>query len=178
MKWGGKPLTFDGRTYGHKAEEFGKFIDAPRATGQSFEVALGGDKAPRTLLVEHGWTVSDPIAASRTIDDYRSFIARSRCDFGVANATYVQTRCGWFSDRSTCFLAAGRPVLHQETGFTDWLDVQDGVIPFSTLDELVEGVQQINCDYQRHARAARSVAEEHFEASTVLDELLTNAGCR
>jgi hypothetical protein len=96
----------------------------------------------------------------------------------VAKDAYVASRGGWFSDRSTSFLASGRPVLHQETGFTEWLPTGLGVLAFSDLDELVEQVDELTSDYARHARAARAIAEEHFEASTVLRGMLEAAGFR
>ena len=173
----GGDVTFEGRTYGHKDREFEKFIDLPRRTPQRLVLAAGG-RAPHERLSELGWEFASPLAASRTLEDYRRFIAGSRADLGIAKQAYVASRSGWFSDRSTCFLAAGRPVLHQDTGFHDWLPASDGVLAFSTIDEIVEGLRRLDLDYARHARAARATAQEHFEATRVLGRMLDEAGFR
>ena len=133
---------------------------------------------PRAELEAAGWALEEPLELSRSAARYRGFVYGSAADLGVAKDAYVASRGGWFSDRSTSFLAAGRPVLHQETGFTEWLPAGAGVLPFSDLDELVERVHELSADYPRHARGARAIAEEHFEARTVLAGMLEAAGFR
>jgi glycosyltransferase involved in cell wall biosynthesis len=120
----------------------------------------------------------NPLKVTATPDDYAGFIASARADIGVAKHAYVASRSGWFSDRSTCFLASGRPVLHQDTGYTDWLAAAAGVIPFSDLESLIDALDRLDRDYDLHARAARRVAEEHFEARVVIAEMLQAAGLR
>jgi|SRR6185295_18392646 len=116
--------------------------------------------------------------ANRKLDSYRRFIAGSRADLGNAKDAYVTSRSGWFSDRSTCFLASGRPALHQETGFTDWLPTTFCVLSFNSFDELEDAIHRMDTDYRRQAAAARQVAEEHFEAKTALGHMLDAAGLR
>jgi hypothetical protein len=178
MHWAaGSELTYDGRVYGHKNREFERFIDLPRRAAAPFVLAVGG-RAPQERLRQHGWHLVDPLAASKTLDVYREFIANSRADFGVAKHAYVASRSGWFSDRSTCYLAAGRPVLHQDTGCGDWLPTGEGVLLFSDLDDVLEALGRLDADYARHARAARVIAEEQFEAATVVARMLGDAGWR
>jgi hypothetical protein len=157
---------------GNKDQEFLKFIDLPARTAQRFELAVNG---PRTLLADHGWGPVDAMRVSRTPDDYRDFIHRSKAEFGVAKHTYVTTHSGWFSDRTECYLASGRPALVQDTGWTGHLPSGEGLLAFSTLDEAVDGIERINRDYDRHARAALEIAREHFDARTVLTRLLDEA---
>jgi hypothetical protein len=154
---------------GNKDQEFVKFIDLPSRTTQRFELAVNG---PQRLLREHGWNTVDAMAISRNLFDYRDFIQRSRAEFGVAKHTYVATRSGWFSDRTECYLAAGRPALVQDTGWSAHLPSGEGLLAFSTPDEALDGVDRINSDYPRHARLAREIAAEHFAASRVLPPLL------
>lgn len=178
MSWSAwSEIELDGRTYGQKGQELARFTDLPERTGKPFRLAVGGP-APRDLLREHGWELVDPLDVTGTIDAYRGFIAGSRADFGIAKHAYVASRSGWFSDRSTCYLASGRPVLHQDTGYRDWLDVDFGVLPFSDMESLLRALERLDADYERHAAGARKVAEEHFEARTVIGEMLERAGFR
>jgi hypothetical protein len=154
---------------GNKDQEFVKFINLPARTAQPFELAVNG---PQTLLRAHGWSTVDAMAASRTLWDYRDFIQQSKAEFAVAKHTYVANRSGWFSDRTECYLAAGRPALVQDTGWTGHLPHGEGLLAFSSLDEAIAGIDALNADYQRHSRRASEIAREHFEASRVLPPLL------
>src|SRR5207249_11203195 len=157
---------------GNKDQEFIKFIDLPSRTPQRFELAING---PQTLLREHGWGPVDAMSVSRTPWDYRDFIQRSKAEFGVAKHTYVTTQSGWFSDRTECYLAAGRPALVQDTGWTAHLPSGEGLLAFSTQDDAVAGIEEINARYEGHARRAREIAREYFEAGAVLTRLLDTA---
>ena len=148
-----------------------------RAPG-TLVLAVGGSSAPRPALASAGWRLADPLASTCDAHAYRSFISASRADLGIAKHAYVASRSGWFSDRATCFLASGRPVLHHDTGFTDWLPTGEGVLAFSTPDEVIECLARLEADYERHARAARRIAEEHFEAAAVIRRMLDDAGLR
>jgi hypothetical protein len=170
-------IQLNGRAYGQKGRELERFLDLPTVARQRFSLAVGGP-APRERLREHGWELVDPLEVTGTIEAYRAFIAGSRADLGIAKHAYVASRSGWFSDRSTCYLAAGRPVLHQDTGFTDWLPVGEGVFAFSETDDVLAALEALDTDYPRHAHAARRIAEEHFEARTVLGRMLDDAGFR
>ena len=154
---------------GNKDQEFVKFLDLPARTSQKFELAING---PRQLLRQQGWDTVDAMQVSRTPAEYRQFIQTSKAEFGVAKHTYVATRSGWFSDRTECYLASGRPALVQDTGWTAHLPSGDGLLAFSTIDEAVAGIDRINADYGRHAARAREIASEHFDAARVLPRLL------
>jgi hypothetical protein len=173
----GSDVTIDGQVYGHKDREFARFQQLPELTSQPFRLAVGGG-APRERLEQLGWKIVSPLEVTGTIPAYENFIATSRADFAIAKHAYVASRSGWFSDRSTCFLASGRPVLHQETGFSEWLPTGEGVLKFSNAADVLESLRSLDLDYARHSRAARRIAEEHFEAATVLGEMLDEAGLR
>jgi hypothetical protein len=170
-------VRLNGSTYGQKSRSFEPFLELPARVRGELVLAAGG-QAPKELLRECGWTLVDPITATATIDVYRDFIAGSKADLGIAKHAYVASRSGWFSDRSTCYLASGRPVLHQDTGFTDWLPSGEGVFAFSEPDDVLAALEEIERDYERHARAARRIAEEVFEARTVVRDMLERAGWR
>ncbi len=157
---------------GNKDQEFLKFIDLPARTRQRFELAVNG---PQTMLRAHGWDTVDAMQASRTPALYRDFIHGSRAEFGVAKHTYVSTHSGWFSDRTECYLASGRPALVQDTGWTRHLPSGEGLLPFSTPDEALAGIDRINSDYPRHARRAAEIAADAFDARKVLPRLLEEA---
>jgi len=157
---------------GNKDQEFIKYIDLPSRTAQPFELAING---PQQLLREHGWRTVDAMQVSRTPGDYRTFIHGSRAEFGVAKHTYVASRSGWFSDRTECYLASGRPALVQDTGWTAHLPAGSGLLAFSSVEEALAGIERINSDYDRHARAALELAYEHFDARAVLPRLLDKA---
>jgi hypothetical protein len=180
MHWrAGGSVEWQGLTYGHKDRQFMRFADLPvHVPGRRFVVAAGGGKVPKDELSALGWELESPLDASLTVERYGEFIRGSLADLGVAKDAYVASRGGWFSDRSTSFLASGRPVLHQETGFSEWLPTGAGVLAFCDLEQLVERVEELDRDYGRHARAARAIAEEHFEARTVLRGMLEAAGYR
>jgi hypothetical protein len=163
----------DGLRFGQKESEFSRFAELPSKTAQPLRLALtGGDPA---MLRERGWNVCSGWRATRTPIDYQRFITDSRAEFGVAKQAYVATRGGWFSDRSVCYLASGRPICVQDTGLAEWLPVGEGVRAFDDVAGAVDAIDSINQDYPRHRRAARSIAERHFGADRVLRELLDAA---
>jgi len=157
---------------GNKDQEFIRFIDLPARTAQPFQLAVNG---PQTLLRAHGWKTVDAMHVSRTPAEYRDFIHRSKAEFGVAKHTYVASHSGWFSDRTECYLASGRPALVQDTGWTAHLPHGDGLLAFSTPDEALAAIDRINSDYAHHARAAVDLAHEHFDARRILPRLLETA---
>lgn len=168
-----------GGAYGVKAHEFRKFITLPRRTRGRFEVAIEihpGDEADRRELEANGWHLLDPAAVAGTPDAFRAFVQRSSAEFSVAQGIYVDTQSGWFSDRTTRYLASGRPALVQDTGFSRNYPVGEGLVAFHALDEAVAGAESIARDYDAHARAARALAEEFFDARRVLTGLLDAAG--
>jgi hypothetical protein len=166
-------IDYEGTHYGQKDIEFLKLIDVPQRTRQPLELALAGAGPEVTeRLRARGWSVRNAGDVTTDIDTYRAYVARSRGEFSVAKHAYVATRSGWFSDRSVCYLAAGRPVVLQDTGFTDWLPVGCGVLPFSGADDAVEAISTANRHYARHARGARDLARAYFDYRVVLPALL------
>jgi hypothetical protein len=172
-------LEFEGRTLGPKAEEFRKFIALPRLVGEPLELALNIDAGDPDVayLREHGWELEDPAAVS-SLPRYRDYVTGSRGEFSCAKGGYVGTRCGWFSDRSACYLAAGRPVVLQATGFEDLLPTGEGLFAVATVGEAAGAVRAVRRDYPRHAAAARGLAREFFDSDTILARLLRELGCR
>jgi hypothetical protein len=169
------PVEFNGKTYGLRVHEFRRFAALPGLRATPFEVALdihADDARDLELLESHGWIVTDPVAATGSLGAYRSFIQRSGAEFAPAKNMYVQARAGWFSDRSACYLASGKPVLVQDTGLAKLYPIGDGLLTFTTLDEATSGVDSILGNYERHSRAARALAESIFDSDKVLTELV------
>src|SRR5205807_943665 len=157
--------------------EFLKFLDLPTRTEQPFELALSSyEPEDRDMLEEHGWRVRHALDLSTDLDPYRDYIAASRGEFTVAKDQNVRLRTGWFSDRSATYLAAGRPVITQDTGFGNVLPTGEGLFAFTSLDDIQAAVEAIDADYPRHSQAARAIAREYFEAEVVLARLLEQVG--
>jgi hypothetical protein len=173
------PIEHGGRTYGLRAHELRRFLDLPARTGLAIEALLAidaSDQADIDALRAHGWDLADP--GPPTVDPwtYQATIARSMAELMVAKNLYVQSRSGWFSDRSACFLASGRAVLAQDTGLAGHLPSGEGLLFFSTIEEAEAGAAAIAAEPERHGRAARAIAEEHFDARRVLGRLLDRLG--
>jgi hypothetical protein len=173
------PVEYRGRTYGLRVHEFRKFAALPRLTGARFQVALDIDAADTRdvdLLISGGWSMADPKAVARDPEVYRSYVQGSKAEFMATKGMYVQTNSGWFSERSACYLASGRPVLAQDTGLKNIYPTGAGLLTFSTLEEAAAAVEEIGGDYSRHGKAARAIAEEHFDSDKVLARLLGRLG--
>lgn len=168
-------LEYEGAEYKSKGPEFEKLLDVPSRLHSPVCVAVGGMSAPLATLVEHGWQVLDGPQATLTPQGYAEFIANSRGELSAAKHVYVAMRTGWFSERSTCYLASGRPVVVQDTGLKAILPVGEGLLTFSNADEAVDAIREVEDDYQRHARAARQIAAECFDSDKVLSKLLAEA---
>jgi hypothetical protein len=176
----GRDIEFSAQTYRwSKHHEFLKFIDLPQRTCQPIELATGLDKlshCERELLESKGWRLLDAPPFTMNPWPYRDYVRTSRGEFTVAKDLHIRTRSGWFSERSACYLAAGRPVVTQDTGFGKFLPTGAGLFSFSTVDEIVAAFDAINSDYERHSRAARAIAEEYFRAETVLGKVVRDLG--
>jgi hypothetical protein len=172
-----KDITWRGKKYlWSKSREFLRFIAAPKQAGETFEMATNiEDSRTRKKFERNDWRLTSPLQMSVDYWLYRDYIQRSKGEFTVAKDQYVRLNTGWFSDRSACYLAAGRPVITQETGFTKNYGGKEGLLSFRSLDEIAEAVESINSDYARHSRAARNLAGEVFEAETVLESVLDRA---
>jgi hypothetical protein len=134
------------------------------------------DAAVEARIRAAGWELVDPAPISRDIDAYRDFIYGARGEFTVAKDIYVRPRSGWFSDRSVCYLAAGKPVVTQDTAFGKFVPTGEGLFAYATMEEAVDALARIDADYARHGAAARRIAAEHFGAAPVLGRLLADAG--
>jgi hypothetical protein len=202
MNWTSyKPISHNGTAYGQKDVEFRKFLHLPdKAAPVRFEVALANTNhinwqtdaggypddvrelleqnpglTPRDLLCKTGWGVVDPEIVCAGLDEYRNYIMSSKAEWSVAKNGYVKARTGWFSCRSCCYLAASRPVVVQDTGFTDAIPAGEGILVFSTPEEAVDCIRYVENDYARHARAAREIAAEYFDSRMVLASLVERA---
>jgi len=165
--------------YGQKAHSVRQFIDLPRLGPCSFMPALAihaGETGDLAALGEHGWQLLDPAVVAGTPDAYRSFIQESKAELGIAKSGYAVSRCGWFSDRSAAYLASGRPVIGQDTGFADFLPTGAGLFSFRTTEDVLAAIENMQADYDRHRKAARSIAEAYFDSDRVLPRLLSAVG--
>ena len=174
------PVYYADHTYGLRVHEFRRFAELPeRLSNAAFEIALDidpEDDPDVELLRENSWGLADPAQVGADLITYRSYIQRSMAEIAIAKSMYVDTKGGWFSDRSASYLASGKPVLAQDTGFGTHLPTGEGLLSFSDLDEAVRGAERICADLDRHAAAARSIAEEFFDARKVLTVLLDRLG--
>src|SRR6266581_3472925 len=173
-----KDISWRGQKYlWSKSREFLRFISAPKRAGETFELATNIEHTATGRKFGHnGWRLRCPLQMSVDYWLYRNYIRRSKAEFTVAKDQYVRLNTGWFSDRSACYLAAGRPVITQETGFTRLYGGKRGLFAFRTLVEIAEAVREINADYAAHCRAAFEIAAEYFEATKVVASILDRAG--
>jgi hypothetical protein len=174
----GKNIQFRGETwYWTKDREFEKFLDLPKLRLRTkFELAATVDDSVKSLLASRGWHQRDSLQISADVDRYRSYIQQSRGEFTVARDQYTRPNTGWFSDRTACYLAAGRPVVTQETGFSKFLPTGKGLYSFKTMDDILSAVDAIESDYSANCQAARDIACEYFEAEKVVGSMMERAG--
>jgi hypothetical protein len=173
------PVEYGGRTFGLRAHEMRRFADLPRLAGGAFELALDihpADAADAEGLRAGGWALVPPAAVASTPGAYRRYIQGSDAELMVAKQMYVATRGGWLSERSLCYLASGRPVVAQDTGFGECHPAGEGLLAFGTLDEALGAVEAVRADPVRHSAAARELARERFCSDRVLSRLLDRAG--
>jgi hypothetical protein len=179
----GKDIDWSGERYTwSKHHEFLKIIDLPRKTSQPLELALAlnsdnlDDAKTIEFLTTHGWRVKNGFNLSLNISSYRDYILHSRGEFTVAKDQNIRLRSGWFSDRSACYLAAGCPVITQDTGFAKFIPTGEGLFSFATMDDITTALEEINADYVKHKREARAIAGEYFAAENVLSRMLNEVG--
>ena len=201
MSWTSyEALVYEGQKYGQKDTEFKRFLDLPTKVGcTTMEVAIGkllhtwntddqdfSQKIKtftidnpkwkvRDLLMQAGWSVVDAMAMCGDIDSYREYVQASKADWSVAKNGYVLGQPGWFSCRSACYLAAGKPVVVQDTGFSEILPTGSGILSFRTPEEAIAGIREVDSNYNKHAKAARMIAEQYFNSDKVLTHLIENA---
>jgi hypothetical protein len=176
--WGKYYQEFEGKMWGPKAEEMRKFITLPRRTREQFEIALeiAPDDEELITLRKYGWLIECPRIVTANPEAYRRYVNGSAGEFSCAKGLYVGTKCGWFSDRSSCYLASGRPVVVQDTGFVDILPTGNGLFSVAIVEEAADAIRTIRLDYKRHAIAARNIASEYFDSATVLKRILNYVG--
>jgi hypothetical protein len=174
----GKNIEFEGESYvWSKHVNFMRFLDLPRQTKQCFTMAMLPPTAEvETLVAGKGWKLVDPRPVSASLDAYRNFIQGSRGEFTVAKDIYVRPKSGWFSDRSVCYLASGRPVVTMATEFSRFYPVGEGLLQYTDDASALAAIAAINGDYARHAKAARSVAAEFFASDRVVGAMMDEAG--
>ena len=169
-------LEHGGRSYGQKDVEFERFLELPREVRVPLEVAVSGRRVPLARLEDAGWRVRDAHAATRSFDVFRDYVGWSRGEFSVAKNVFVETRSGWFSDRTAAYLAAGRPAVVQDTGFSEHLPCGEGLFAVRDADEARAAIEEIESDYERHSAAAEAIAREYLDADVVLPRLLHELG--
>lgn len=173
MQWQSySPVSYAGRDYGTKQESFAVVEDLPNQVKAQLEIALGSATAPRERLRGLGWWLRDPIEAAPDPWAYQDYLSGSRGEFSVAKHAYASTNSGWFSERSACYLACGRPVIVQETGFSDFFPTGVGLHSFASLEEAKKKLETVESNYAEQCRAAREIAEEYFRSDTVLTDLI------
>jgi hypothetical protein len=171
VEWNGDVYTWS------KHHEFLKVVDLPRRTKLPLELALACEDATALhLLTLHGWRIVNALTLSRDIFPYRDYILGSRGEFTVAKDQNVRLRSGWFSDRSACYLAAGRPVVTQETGCSNILPIGRGLFTWAAMQDILAALEAIEADYEENSRAARDIAAEYFAAEKVIGSLMERAG--
>ncbi|HEY5743431.1 MAG TPA: hypothetical protein VIS99_12915 [Terrimicrobiaceae bacterium] len=176
MNWASyDPEEFRGEAYGQKDLEFKKFLELPSQTNEKFVLAMGhgpGKKRPTEYLESLGWCILEPDTHVPDYASYRDFLINSKAEWSIAKNGYVKSHSGWFSCRSACYLAAGRPVVVQDTGWSNFLPSGDGALCFSTLEEATVAIEEVAKNYEHHCEAARAYARAHFDASKVCADLL------
>jgi hypothetical protein len=172
-------IEYEGAFYGQKAHSLRRFIALPTRTDEAFLLALAihpAETKDLEALAANRWRLVDPAMVAGDPARYQAFIAGSKAEFGIAKSGYVVSRCGWFSDRSVCYLAAGRPVVTMRTGFSRFYPTGEGLFEYGDAAEALAAIDAVNADYPRHSRAARAVAAEYFSSDRVLSKLMSEAG--
>ena len=176
--WDSREHRHRGHVFGGKAREFEPFFTLPKDADQIMEIALGIEPKisdPKTVLqrlTNGGWRVRNAMEVTRTPECYQRYLSASRAEFSVAKNGYVSAQCGWFSERSAVYLASGRPVVLQDTGFSRFLPCGEGILAFRDRDAAISAIRHLRDNFDAHARKARALAEEFFDSRRVLSELL------
>jgi hypothetical protein len=173
MQWDSyKTAHWNTHSYGMKSLSFQLYYDLPALVGEKFELALGSVSAPREDLCKKGWLINDPLQVTLTPFSYRHFIWQSKGEWSVAKQGYVTTRSGWFSERSAVYLASGKPVVVEDTGFAENIETGNGLFGFRNIHELDEIFSEIENNYTFHCQKAREICHQYFNYESVLGSLL------
>ena len=177
MNWQShEPIEYNGKIYGQKNIEFQKFIDLPKHVSVGMQVAVSGKKLPIDTLKKSGWDVADARLMTISFERFCQYIRESRGEFSVCKNVFVANQSGWFSDRSAAYLASGRPVIMQDTGFSRHLPCGEGLFAFNTLEEAKMAIEEIESDYELHSKMARHIAIEYLDTGIVLKSFLKELG--
>jgi hypothetical protein len=177
MSWQAhEPIEFNGVTYGQKDLEFPKFMDLPSRTTVPLELAASGRDMPKDKLLACGWRLRNSNAATATYDLWKDYISGSKGEFSVCKNVFVATNSGWFSDRSAIYLASGRPVVMQDTGFSEHLPCGRGLFAVRSVEQAAAAIEEVNGNYENHSKWARELAMEYLDASKVLGKMLCEIG--
>lgn len=176
MQWDSySQRTYDGKLFGMKSQTFGEFEKLPGLLcAENFEIAMGSPTAPIERLRKLGWHIINSLIPTKTAWTYQDYIHASKGEFMVAKHGYVSSNSGWFSERSLCYMASGKPVVVQDTGFSSIFPTGNGLIAFNTIEDVLQGIELINSNYNAHCRQARLFVEEYFDSGKVLNHLLHN----
>jgi hypothetical protein len=175
MQWDSyRTLKYDERIFGMKSASFDEYVDLPAMSGEKFELAIGSANAPRDFLQNKGWKIINPLVPTRTPWTYQKYIQNSKAEWTIAKQGYAASKSGWFSERSAAYLASARPVLTEETGFSRFIESGAGLLSFSTKEEALAGIEQINSDYEKHCKIAPEIAASYFSYGKVLSKLFNN----
>jgi hypothetical protein len=174
-----KNCEYAGESWGQKDVEFLRCLDLPQRTRDKFEAAMGlgpGKTRPTDMLRENGWNIVEPNEKLPDPWTYRDYVQTSKGEWSIAKEGYVKSRSGWFSCRSACYLASGRPCVLQDTAWSSFYPTGTGLLAFTTIEEAVNGINAVAADYEAHSRAARRIASECFDARVVLGAMLDRIG--
>jgi hypothetical protein len=163
---------YDGEIYGMKSDSFDAFIKLPAKSGEAFELAIKADSFTISHLRNNSWSIIESLRPTKDAWSYQRYIAQSKGEWSVAKQGYVKANSGWFSERSLSYLVSGKPVVVQDTGFSDFLPVGEGLFCFSNIEEAIEQIKRVNMDYDFHCGKARSFVEENFEGKKIVTDLL------
>jgi len=173
MQWDSyKVREYKGQVFGMKSVSFEEYYSLPGKSSESFELAIGGSSTPKEKLSAAGWSLCDPLAVSLDPTIYQQFIQHSKGEWSVAKHGYVSGHTGWFSERSTGYLSSGRPVVVQDTGFSDFIETGRGLFSFTSPEDSLAALEEIDRNYSAHCRFAREISEEYFRYDKVLNALI------
>jgi hypothetical protein len=177
MNWQShEEVVFKGLRYGQKDIEFQKFLALPELVDTRLELGVAGKATPRDELCRQGWRLRDPHLITMSYESFCNYVVASLAEFAVCKNAFVALNTGWFSDRSAVYLASGRPVVMQETGFSQHLPTGEGLFAVRTAEEAADALCTIAADYPRHSRRAREIACEHLDSRRVLSAFLSEVG--
>ena len=173
MQWDSyKIREYEGVQYGMKSQSFSPYYNLPQSTNETFELAIGSATAPKEKLLLNGWQLKDPLIITKSTESYQAYINESKAEWSIAKQGYVISKSGWFSERSACYLASAKPVLVQDTGFSQNLETGKGLLCFTSFEECLSTIEAINSNYQKHCNWSREIATACFDSDIVLNDLL------